>query len=78
MERVANPDDARAVQLNATARGVEVVMAAREKVIELEDRRLAPLGGSRSERSVKLRDTLLTLLRCGGDEHRADGEPAER
>jgi hypothetical protein len=33
------------------------------QVIELEDRRLAPLGGRRSERSVELRDTLLTLLR---------------
>jgi DNA-binding MarR family transcriptional regulator len=36
VERVGNPDDTRAVQLNVTARGVEVVTAAREKVIELE------------------------------------------
>jgi DNA-binding MarR family transcriptional regulator len=63
VERAGNPDDTRAVQLNLTAQGTEVVTAARQKVIELEDRRLAPLGGRRSERSMELRDTLLTLLR---------------
>jgi DNA-binding MarR family transcriptional regulator len=63
VERAGNPHDTRAVQLTVTARGVEVVTAAREKVIELEDRRLAPLGGRGSERSAALRDTLLTLLR---------------
>lgn len=63
VERVEKPDDARALQLNTTVRGVEVVMAGRERVIELEDLRLAPLGGRRSEPSVELRDTLLTLLR---------------
>lgn len=63
VERVANPDDTRAVQLNVTARGVEVVTTARMTVIELEDRRLEPLGGRLSERSGQLRDTLLTLLR---------------
>ena len=63
MERAGDPDDTRAVQLKVTARGVEVVTAARGKVLELEDRRLAPLGGRRSEQSVELRDTLLTLLR---------------
>jgi hypothetical protein len=41
------------------ARGVEVVTAARKKVIELEDRRLAALGGRRSDQRVALRDTLL-------------------
>jgi hypothetical protein len=62
-----------------TARGVEVVTAAREKVIELEDRRLAPLGGRRSGRSAELRDTLLTLLRHAEamNTERA-GEPAAR
>jgi DNA-binding MarR family transcriptional regulator len=77
--RVENPDDARAVQLNATARGVEVVVAARGKVIELEDRRLAPLGGSQGERSVELRNTLLTLLRYAEAMNtERDGEPAAR
>ena len=79
VERVENPDDARAVQLNTTARGVDVVTAARQKVIELEDRRLAPLGGSQSERSADLRDTLLTLLRhAEAMNTRPDGEPASR
>lgn len=79
VERAGNPDDTRAVQLNVTARGVEVVTAAREKVIELEDRRLAPLGGRRSERSVELRDTLLTLLRhAEAMNTERDGEQAAR
>jgi DNA-binding MarR family transcriptional regulator len=79
VERAGNPDDTRAVQLKVTARGVEVVTAAREKVIELEDRRLAPLGGRRSERSVELRDTLLTLLRhAEATNTERDGEPAAR
>ena len=38
VERTGNPDDTRAVQLQVTARGVEVVTAAREQVMELEDR----------------------------------------
>lgn len=79
VERAGNPDDTRAVQLNVTARGVEVVTAAREKVIELEDQRLAPLGGRRSERSVELRGTLLTLLRhAEATNTERDGEPAAR
>jgi DNA-binding MarR family transcriptional regulator len=80
VERTGNPDDTRAVQLHVTARGVEVVTAARDKVTELEDRRLAPLGGRRSEQSVELRDTLLTLLRHAKvtNAERGDGEPARR
>jgi DNA-binding MarR family transcriptional regulator len=79
VERAGNPDDTRAVQLNVTARGVEVVTAAREKVIKLEDRRLAPLGGRRSKRSVELRDTLLTLLRhAEAMNTERDGKPAAR
>jgi DNA-binding MarR family transcriptional regulator len=38
VERVGNPDDTRAVQLHATAREVEVVAAAREKVIRSRGR----------------------------------------
>jgi DNA-binding MarR family transcriptional regulator len=79
VERAGNPDDSRAVKLNVTARGVEVVTAAREKVIQLEDRRLAPLGGRRSERSVELRDTLVTLLRhVDAMNTQRDGGPAAR
>jgi hypothetical protein len=48
-------------------------------VIELEDRRLAPLGGRRSERSLELKDTLLTLLRhAEATNTERDGEPAAR
>jgi hypothetical protein len=42
-------------------------------------RRLAPLGGRRSERSVELRDTLLPLLRhAEATNTERDGEPAAR
>jgi DNA-binding MarR family transcriptional regulator len=79
VQRAGNPHDTRAVQLQVTARGVEVVTAAREKVIELEDRRLAPLGGRRSEQSVALRDTLLRLLRhAEATNTERDREPAPR
>lgn len=62
VERTPHPDDSRARQLSVTARGVEVVTAARAKVLEIEDRRLAPLGGRDSTASRELRDTLLTLM----------------
>jgi DNA-binding MarR family transcriptional regulator len=63
VERTSNPVDTRAVQLRITDRGIQAVGAGRRKVLELEDQRLAPLGGRHSDRSVELRDTLLTLLR---------------
>jgi hypothetical protein len=48
-------------------------------VIELEDRRLASLGGRRSEWSVEPRHTLLTLLRhAEAINTERDGEPAVR
>ncbi len=39
-----NPSDTRAVQLRVTTRGAEVVAAARDKVLAMEDRRLEPLA----------------------------------
>lgn len=63
VERAPDPADTRAVRLRVTERGVEIVVAARATVVELEDRRLAPLGGRESGRSDEFRDTLLTLLR---------------
>jgi DNA-binding MarR family transcriptional regulator len=63
VERAGNPTDTRAVQLRVTDRGVEVVTAGRSTVLELEEQRLAPLGGRLSQPSAELRDTLLTLLR---------------
>ncbi|WP_181786115.1 MarR family winged helix-turn-helix transcriptional regulator [Streptomyces phytophilus] len=62
VERTDHPDDTRAVQLTVTGRGAEVVTAARALVLDLEDRRLAPLGGRNSEQSTAFTDMLLTLL----------------
>jgi DNA-binding MarR family transcriptional regulator len=61
--RAGNPTDTRAVQLSVTDRGVQVVTAARAKVLELEEQRLAPLGGRGSQQSAQLREALLVLLR---------------
>lgn len=63
VERSAHPDDSRARRLSVTERGAEVVAAARAQVLEIEEQRLAPLGGRESQRSRELRDTLLALLR---------------
>jgi hypothetical protein len=46
-----------------TDRGVQVVTAARVMVLELEEQRLAPLGGRGSPQSAQLREALLVLLR---------------
>jgi DNA-binding MarR family transcriptional regulator len=61
--RAGNPADTRAVQLSVTDRGVQVVSAARAKVLELEEQRLAPLGGRGSPQSAQLREALVVLLR---------------
>jgi DNA-binding MarR family transcriptional regulator len=63
VERTGHPTDTRAVQLAVTDHGLQVVTAARTKVLQLEARRLEPLGGHRSPRSAELRETLLALLR---------------
>jgi DNA-binding MarR family transcriptional regulator len=61
--RGGHPADSRAVQLEITARGADVVTAARAAVLEIEERRLTPLGGRMSRRSAEFRETLLALLR---------------
>jgi DNA-binding MarR family transcriptional regulator len=61
--RAGNPADTRAVQLSVTDRGVRVVTVARMTVLQLEEQRLAPLGGRNSQQSAQLRETLLVLLR---------------
>jgi DNA-binding MarR family transcriptional regulator len=78
VERASNPTDTRAVQLGVTDRGVEVVTAARAKVLELEEQRLAPLGGRGSPQSTQLRETLGVLLRHtqAMSSARQDGQPA--
>jgi DNA-binding MarR family transcriptional regulator len=63
VERSGHPTDTRAVQLGVTDRGLQVVTAARAKVLELEEQRLEPLGGHGSPRSAELRKTLQVLLR---------------
>jgi len=51
------------LQLSVTADGIRVLTAARKVVVELEERRLAPIGGQRSRRSIDFKETLAVLLR---------------
>jgi DNA-binding MarR family transcriptional regulator len=78
VDRAGNPADTRAVQLSVTDRGVEIVTAARAKVLELEEQRLAPLGGRGSQQSAQLQEALLVLLRHtqAMRSARQEGEPA--
>ena len=76
VERDNNPSDSRAVQLRVTTRGAEVVAAARAKVLAIEDRRLAPLGGPHSTDTSEFRKTLLTLLRHAEETNDPSVEPA--
>jgi DNA-binding MarR family transcriptional regulator len=63
VERATNPVDPRARQLTITEPGVEAATAARRVVLDLEERRLTPLGGRSSQKSAELRDTLQMLIR---------------
>jgi DNA-binding MarR family transcriptional regulator len=63
VERTANPGDPRAVQLAVTEQGAERIAAGRRVVLELEEQRLAPLGGRSSKRSAEFTRTLHELLR---------------
>jgi DNA-binding MarR family transcriptional regulator len=73
VERSRNPADPRAFRLSLTGRGLEVVTAARRVVVDLEEQRLAALGGSSSERATQLKEALVDLLRQAGD---TTGAPA--
>lgn len=66
VERTRNAADARALQLTLTEEGVRTVRLARTKVLELEEQRLAPLGGRGGEDGVRLREVLTELLRNTG------------
>jgi DNA-binding MarR family transcriptional regulator len=63
VKRTVNPADPRAVQLAVTEEGAERIAAGRRLVLELEERRLAPLGGRSSKRTAAFQDTLQELLR---------------
>lgn len=63
VERRVHRTDPRALQLTVTADGIRVLTAARKIVVELEERRLAPLGGKRSRRRIDFKETLAVLLR---------------
>ncbi|REE96708.1 MarR family winged helix-turn-helix transcriptional regulator [Thermomonospora umbrina] len=62
LERRDNPSDPRAVQLSLTPKGAETVERAVVLVREVEDRHLAPLGGTGSEDDLALRRMLWALL----------------
>jgi DNA-binding MarR family transcriptional regulator len=62
VERRVHHADPRALQLAVTANGIRVLTAARKIVVELEKRRLAPIGGQRSRRSIDFKETLAALL----------------
>src|SRR5919106_413461 len=55
VERDPNPSDTRALQLRVTTSDAEVVAAARDKVVAMEERRLEPLGGRHRNQSDELR-----------------------
>jgi DNA-binding MarR family transcriptional regulator len=63
VRRAANPADPRAVQLAVTEKGAERIAAGRAVVLDLEEQRLAPLGGRSSTRSAEFTETLQELLR---------------
>jgi MarR family transcriptional regulator, organic hydroperoxide resistance regulator len=62
VERTGNPADTRAVELDLTPRGVDVVEPAIAVVHDLQEELTAPLGGTRSELTLALIDALETLL----------------
>ncbi|MEU4668277.1 MarR family transcriptional regulator [Amycolatopsis sp. NPDC023774] len=62
LTRPPDPDDPRAVRLDLTARGQEVITEAISLVRDLHEELTAQLGGSRSARTRQFRDTLQTLL----------------
>jgi MarR family transcriptional regulator, organic hydroperoxide resistance regulator len=65
IERQADPDDSRAVQLSLTDRGHEVTAQATGRVRGLQDELTAPLGGLDSPATRNLISSLNTLLGSG-------------
>jgi DNA-binding MarR family transcriptional regulator len=67
VERRPHPADPRANQLSLTDRGADVVTAGRQVVVDLEEQRLAALGGPSSERTAQFQAALADLLHHAGD-----------
>jgi DNA-binding MarR family transcriptional regulator len=67
VERRPHPADPRANQLSLTNRGEDVVTAGRQVVVDLDEQRLAALGGPSSERAAQFKDALADLLHHSGD-----------
>jgi len=62
IERHDDPDDTRAVRLSLTTRGTELITAARQIVVALDEQILTPFGGRSSDETAHLHDQLLALL----------------
>jgi DNA-binding MarR family transcriptional regulator len=76
VDRAPHPADPRAVQLSLTDRGIEIVTVARRIVIDLDEQRLAIVGGPSSERATAFRDVLVDLLHAARELH-DDPPPAK-
>lgn len=70
LRRDEHPSDSRAVQLSLTEAGTAAVVPAMAAVRDLQEEITAPLGGTRSARTVAFVDALRTLLQAG------DGAPS--
>ena len=75
VERGAHPSDPRAIELSLTDRGTEVVTAGRRLVRELEEQRLAALGGASDPRAAQFKQALTELLRHADE---SDTQPTTR
>jgi MarR family transcriptional regulator, organic hydroperoxide resistance regulator len=62
VERRPHRGDPRAIELSLTDRGTEVVTAGRQVVRDLEEQRLATLGGASSRRAAQFKEALAELL----------------
>jgi DNA-binding MarR family transcriptional regulator len=62
LTRVTHLEDARAIQLSLTRRGVGVVTEARRIATKLDQQRLAVFGGPSSEQAAQLKASLQVLL----------------
>jgi DNA-binding MarR family transcriptional regulator len=78
LERAESQTDPRAWRLTLTNRGNRVLRKAVATVQALHDRLLAPLGGTKSTRSLELKDALWVLLKSFESHPRTKVRPALR